>query len=89
LFGWIADTKSNRRRPRRHVRDKLFSQDMRVHGASSTHVTISIGLTSTEPEPERSLESLLREADRALYEAKSAGRNRVVLADVLNDRVAA
>jgi diguanylate cyclase (GGDEF)-like protein len=70
------------------IREACAAKEI-LHGASSTHVTISIGLTSTEPEPERSLESLLREADRALYEAKSAGRNRVVLADVLNDRVAA
>ncbi len=42
-------------------------------------VTISTGL-ATALEPGESLEDLLRRADLALYQAKSEGRNRVVMA---------
>jgi diguanylate cyclase (GGDEF)-like protein len=43
-------------------------------------VTISIGIAmlSRLPKPAR-LESLIEAADRAVYAAKSAGRNRVVV----------
>ncbi|MGN6227132.1 MAG: diguanylate cyclase [Dyella sp.] len=39
-------------------------------------ITISLGVTELRPS-ERSLDQLLRRADRALYEAKKQGRNRV------------
>jgi diguanylate cyclase (GGDEF)-like protein len=44
------------------------------------HVTISIGAASMVPSPESSVEMLLAKADKALYAAKEAGRNRVVVA---------
>lgn len=46
--------------------------------AGQDPVTISIGFTITENEAPRSLDELLRAADAALYEAKAAGRDRVV-----------
>lgn len=45
------------------------------HDAVSFQVTISIGVTLARDE--RTLETLLGEADRALYRAKELGRNRV------------
>jgi len=45
---------------------------------TSARITVSIGLAPSEREP--SLEALLRDADRALYRAKDAGRDRVMLA---------
>jgi diguanylate cyclase (GGDEF)-like protein len=40
-------------------------------------ITISIGLAELRPGEKRSAETLLKEADKALYEAKGNGRNRV------------
>ena len=47
-------------------------------GEDSIQATISVGLVCAE-HPTESLPTLLRRADEALYEAKAAGRNRVVM----------
>lgn len=44
-------------------------------------VTISLGVAMTAGEPGASVASLLRAADEALYRAKEAGRNQVMLAE--------
>ncbi|MES2934026.1 MAG: diguanylate cyclase [Pseudomonadota bacterium] len=48
-----------------------------VHGYSptSSYVTISIGLTAEVPPESGTTQKMMANADRALYEAKSAGRN--------------
>lgn len=50
------------------------------HSASSVghYLTISVGAATTVPQRDGSLSSLLEAADRALYEAKRSGKNRVV-----------
>ncbi|MCC6072736.1 diguanylate cyclase [Massilia sp. GCM10020059] len=45
-------------------------------------VTMSIGVATVVPGPESSVEELMARADKALYAAKSDGRNRVCLAPV-------
>ncbi|MCF8197637.1 MAG: sensor domain-containing diguanylate cyclase [Sulfuritalea sp.] len=51
------------------------------HGASELgRVSLSIGVSTTHPAPELTEASLIASADSALYEAKHAGRNRVVAA---------
>ena len=56
--------------------------ELRLHyrGEALRDVTISIGV-AMYPYNADSLEELLRLADRALYEAKHQGRNRVILAE--------
>ncbi|WP_375514979.1 diguanylate cyclase domain-containing protein [uncultured Nostoc sp.] len=44
----------------------------------SHHVTISVGFTTEIPQPDSDLEEMIAVADRALYQAKAAGRDRFV-----------
>jgi diguanylate cyclase (GGDEF)-like protein len=50
-----------------------------AHPASplAPHVTISVGVAVLVPSAEGSAEQLVAAADRALYQAKTSGRNRV------------
>jgi len=57
------------------------AQKLRFRGAAAElRVTASIGLTQLSPE-ERGIDAALSRADKALYAAKRAGRNRVVPAE--------
>lgn len=50
------------------------------------HVTISIGVSALTPDAGHCTSELLAAADRAMYEAKAKGRNRVVARGVLRAR---
>jgi len=54
------------------VRAKIAESDMQI--------TISVGVAVSAPQPGGDVRALLESADKALYAAKNAGRNRVVLA---------
>ena len=60
-------------RIRHAVRDKPF-----LCSAGETQVTLSLGVATLDP-TEDSLERLIERADRALYQAKRRGRDRVVV----------
>ena len=53
-------------------------EDYRFDGVDRP-VTVSIGVSCYPSEGIEGLEDLVRRADEALYEAKRAGKNRVIL----------
>lgn len=59
------------------VRARLQAIELASDGGEPVPVTASIGVTTR---PAEAFESMVKEADGALYQAKAGGRNRVVLA---------
>lgn len=49
-----------------------------MHQGLSIDLSLSIGVYTLTPGPNSEREELLRHADQALYQAKAAGRNRVI-----------
>lgn len=63
------------------LRAAVATQPVRVDGVE-VPVTLSIGIAHTRPGGEADLDALLANADRRLYLAKRAGRDRVIARDV-------
>jgi len=61
------------------MREAVAAQGVSI-GEAVVDVTISAGVCSTDMFPSASTDELISRADKALYAAKDAGRNRVVLA---------
>jgi diguanylate cyclase (GGDEF)-like protein len=58
------------------IRHLVEASPLSVPGAEALRITVSIGVAQWHPE-EADFDAVMRRADQALYEAKSAGRNRV------------
>ena len=59
------------------IRSRVAALDItHAHGLDG-HVTISIGVAQMDPDDRHAAETLIGQADAALYRAKSAGRNRI------------
>jgi two-component system cell cycle response regulator len=71
------------------IRRSLAMEPMPIHESSHSDVslalTASFGSTTALPGHRISAETLLRIADESLYEAKRAGRNRVVFRSILGE----
>ena len=61
------------------IRTKISQQPIYVYGKLPIFVQVSIGISLYSPNHHRSIESLFKEADDALYQAKRQGRNRVFI----------
>jgi diguanylate cyclase (GGDEF)-like protein len=57
------------------IREKIAQTVLRLED-HETSITASIGLSSLQSDMEK-IETVMAQADRALYQAKAAGRNRV------------
>jgi len=70
------------------VRETIEEMNL-PHKCSSVSpwVTVSVGVTSTIPNRESAPEELFLAADKALYQAKEAGRNRVEFYCRIGDKV--
>lgn len=63
------------------LREGIAGLKIPLFGESSSEtVTVSVGVSEVVPGLTSSSEDLVKQADKALYEAKAAGRNRVQLA---------
>ncbi len=62
------------------LRQEVASKKFMINGGrDAIEITVSIGIASTENNPdEDSAQKLIKRADEALYEAKNGGRNRVI-----------
>lgn len=59
------------------IRERIADLEI-VHNATKITTTVSIGIADHEGQSHHDMEELLERADKALYEAKQAGRNRIV-----------
>jgi diguanylate cyclase (GGDEF)-like protein len=66
----------------RQSAERLFADLPREDGDPANRVTVSVGVATFDPAQTKSMtiEQLAQAADRALYAAKEAGRNRIVAA---------
>jgi len=60
------------------LRANLAEYQLTINANSIVKFTVSLGVTSYNSNEDISLDSLLHQADQALYQAKNEGRNRIV-----------
>lgn len=65
------------------VRENVSKTKIEFAGQTIS-ITASFGIHLISPAADLKLKDLIREADKALYQAKEAGRNRIVVSSVLN-----
>jgi diguanylate cyclase (GGDEF)-like protein len=62
------------------LRESIEGMDIHVDG-QTIKITVSAGVATYAPQSEKlSIEEFIDKADKALYDAKNSGRNRVVIA---------
>lgn len=66
------------------IRSSVEKHKFSISNGKTVCITVSIGI-ATYPDTTINFNHLIKEADKALYEAKQTGRNKVVLAGILNE----
>ena len=61
------------------IREKFEAEQMHVGEDQTTNITVSIGVATYNGHPD--YETMIKDADGALYQAKEAGRNRCVVSE--------
>jgi two-component system cell cycle response regulator len=64
---------------RLRARVELRGQDLRARFPKTKPLTISVGVTQAVPQSGDDVERIIGRVDEALYEAKEAGRNRIIV----------
>lgn len=67
------------------IRENIEGAIVMLQDGSATKMTISIGINSMVPAQGNPVSKFISGADKALYAAKEAGRNRVVIFDPANE----
>ncbi len=78
IVGLVEAGPEGAKRIAERVREKIADTPFEFGGVRA-EVTVSIGIAAMSPKCNQT-DVLLREADKALYAAKHAGRNRVMIA---------
>ena len=68
------------------IREEVKHLDVQYEGKSLPQITLSVGLAQF-PDHGDNLENLLKVADNALYSAKAAGRDRVVVGRMISSSI--
>jgi diguanylate cyclase (GGDEF)-like protein len=64
-----------------HIRENIEKMKIPCTDIAAEHVTASVGVNTFVPDNEHSLGDFIDGADKALYKAKAAGKNRVCLCE--------
>jgi len=65
----------------KHIRQLLADLALPHRSVPQQHVTLSMGIATGVPQPQRFSSALIAAADHALYQAKTSGRDTYYVAD--------
>ena len=70
----------------KHIQNDIAKSDILHRGIEvSAFVTVNIGIAGVIPSANMSVDSIVKNADKALYTAKTNGRNRIEVNKELNN----
>ncbi|MCF7355641.1 diguanylate cyclase [Vibrio sp. CK2-1] len=72
-----TDTQEEALKLAENIRKVVSEQPIEISGGETLNVTLSIGIVAITPDISN-IDNMLKQADIALYQAKTSGRNRVV-----------